>query len=1115
MYSLIAGMVACHAVFVTPCAVAAEEAVATNRAELVQIDGDPGVAAVVGTGDATTLRLAIEDLIATFGGRYPRGPAFLARLDALDARRDGEAIEALAREALLANPLIDFDTLLMVRRPVASPHLGLPTNWQGNSDLPRKGFDDAIVSLSPIGPHGRLATVHATPGRFLGDVDLHPDGTRLLFSSVNDAGCWRVFELSVKDGKAEPIQQIEEPDVANYDAAYLPDGRIIFGSTATYVGVPCVNGSSHVANLYRVDPATGAIDRLTVDQEHDWNPTILPDGHVLYQRWEYADTPHSNSRFLFTMNPDGTNQRELSGASSYFPNSFFYPRPVPGTSGMIAGIVSGHHGTRRSGRLMMLDPARGRREAEGFVREFPARPGGISPIVRDRLVDGVWPQFLHPWPLSEKHVLVAAKLSPDAPWAICLVDAFNNIVRIKEAPDAALLEPIPLGATMAAPVIPDRIDRDAKTGTVYVADVYRGEGLAGIPSGSVKRMRVVAYYYGSRGMGGVLGSIGMDGPWDIRHVLGTVPVEADGSVSFEAPADTPISLQPLDHEGKAVQQMRSWLTVRPGERVSCTGCHDQQSHATPNDLTLAQKRGPVPIEPWYGPPRGFSFAREVQPVLDRHCGTCHHGQTPPDLRGDSMITDWSSQISGHAKPDVGGKFSEAYAALHRLVRRPGIESDMHVLPPMDFHADSTELVQMLREGHHGVVLDSEAWDRIITWIDLNAPYHGTWGEILGEKKVAPVVARRRELDRRYGGPAIDYEWIPPGDVAKTKPVSTMDAGTIVPTAVATQEAPSLPDAAESTPGASRSLPSMAVDLGDGITLELVKVPAGSFAMGDGAGAPDERPRHAVLIEQPFWIGRVEVSNEQFARFDASHDSRRESRHGYQFGRLGYPLDAPKQPVVRVSWERAMAFCEWLHQKTGHQVTLPTEAQWEYACRAGGRGRFSFDGDYDAHANLGDRQLTAYAACTATGGYSAARVVSQPGRHDDWVPHDERLDDGAFVAAPVGSYRANPWGLHDMHGNVWEWTRSLEKPYPVAGADGRDDLAAPGRRIVRGGSWYDRPHRAASSYRLGYHPWQPVFNVGFRIAILDDPDSVPPVSDTHDAPAGATEKPSHVTAGGYP
>lgn len=1043
----------------------------------------------ISTGDEETLRLAIEDLIASFGDRYPQGRAFLSSLAAIDARRDREAFESLQREALLANPLIDFDTLLLVKRPASAPAQGLPANWQGNACLPRTGYDDELVALKPIGPKGELTTLHKTSGRFLGDVDLHHDGRRVLFSSMDDARRWRVFELSLSDGKAAPIRQIEEPDVDNYDAAYLPDERIVFSSTATYVGVPCVNGSSHVANLYRVDPASGRIDRLTVDQEHNWNPTVMPDGHVLYQRWEYTDTPHSNSRLMFTMNPDGTNQREFCGASSYFPNSFFYARPVPDSPGVIVGIATGHHGTRRSGRLLMLDSTRGRREAEGFVHEFPARQGGVVPIVRDRLVDNVWPQFLHPWPLSDKYLLVSAKLSPRDPWAVYLVDAFNNIVLIKEAPAAALLEPIPLRKAAPAPVIADRIDRSAKSGTVYIADIYRGEGLAGVPRGTVKSMRIVAYYYGSRGMGGLLGTIGMDGPWDIRQVLGTVPVEADGSAFFEAPADTPITLQPLDHEGKAMQQMRSWLTVRPGERVSCTGCHDKQDHATPNGFTLAQQRGPAAIEPWHGTARGFSFKREVQPVLDRHCGACHHGKTPPDLRGDRLIADWSSQISGHAAANTGGKFSVAYAALHRYVRRPGIESDLHVLPPMDFHADTTELVQMLRKGHHGVKLDAEAWDRLVTWIDLNAPYHGTWSEIIGDKTVAPVIARRRELDNRYGGPAMDYEFIPPAPApsAVTGTETETRAESRVPLPIAQLARAADPGVVASqpsppTPVSQPSSQTLSLDLGEGVKMELVRVVEGRIEIGDDQGEPDERPRHRASIERSFWIGRCEVSNEQYARFDPAHDSRLESRHGYQFGRLGYPLNESLQPVVRVSWQRAMAFCDWLSRTSGRRVTLPTEAQWEYTCRAGGTGRFSFDGDYSTHANLGDRQLVAYAACTATGHYSATRLLKNPNIYDDWVPRDDRFDDGAFVAAPVGRYRANAWGIHDMHGNVWEWTRSLDTVYPIRPGDGRDDPSAQGRRIIRGGSWYDRPHRAATSYRLSYQPWQPVFNVGFRIVV---------------------------------
>lgn len=1050
---------------------------AASSARLIQIEGEqPQQAGTQSAGDVATLRLAIEDLVATFGDRYPKGTEYLTRLKQLEESADNAALELLRQEALLANPLLDFDSLLLVRRPANAPSLGLPANWQGNTSLSGKGFDDELMVLQPVSPDGALTSLHKPDKQFVGDVDLHYNADRVLLSSRNEAGRWRIYEMTLSDHSVKPIKQIEEPDVDNYDAAYLPDGRIVFSSTATYVGVPCVFGSSHVANLYRVDPASGQIDRLTFDQEHNWNPVVMPSGQVLYQRWEYADTPHSNSRLLFAMNPDGTAQREFYGASSYFPNSIFYARPVPGSPGMVAGIATGHHGTRRSGRLLMLHSAQGRREAQGVVREIPGRDKRVTPIVRDRLVDGVWPQFLHPMPLSEKYVLVSVRLSAKQPWAIYLVDAFDNMVKIKDAPGSALLEPIPLRRTARPLSIPDRIDRSKTTGTVYVADVYRGDGLRGIPRGTVKKLRLVSYYYGSRGMGGLLGSIGMDGPWDIRHVIGTVPVEADGSAYFEAPADTPITIQPLDDEGKALQQMRSWLVTRPGERVSCTGCHDKQNAATPNDATHALRREPSPVKPWHGPTRGFSFAREVQPVLDRHCVACHGGKASPDLRGDKIIADWASQIRGHVNESYGGKFSVSYAALHRYVRRPGIESDLHVLTPMDFHADTTELVQILRKGHHGVKVDDESWDRLITWIDLNAPYHGTWSEIVGKERVEPIVARRTELERQYGGSMLNYEHIPPpADLGQPIPEREVAASKVSLTTMSKEVTP--------TESSNDKLQQMTIELGDDVVMKLMKVPAGRFDMGSDDGHKDEQPRRSVAVDQPYWIGQFEVTNAQYARFDPSHDSRLESRHGYQFGRLGYALNEPNQPVVRVSYEHAMEFCNWLSKKTGHHVTLPTEAQWEYACRAGTDGAFSFRGeDFSKHANLGDRSLKDYAACTSEGHYSTVKVLENPNVYDDWVPKDDRFDDGEFLAASVGHYRANPWGLHDMHGNVWEWTRSAYQPYPYVDGDGRNDVSRDTRRVVRGGSWYDRPHRATSSYRLSYRPWQPVYNVGLRIVI---------------------------------
>lgn len=1113
-----------------------------------------------------SLDLAVRDLIATHAERYPRGPSYLARLGALreaqakdqaeaealrsagsgDTRRR-EVLDRIAAdfrrlrdEALLDHPLLDLDGLLLVDR--ASGNLGLPANYHGNSDIPRTGYDNRIAVLSPVRPEGELRTVYESRGgRFLGDVDLHFDGDRILFSMPEGgigpeveagpgpgagpeagegpsagsgpsaaagpeaAGPWSIYELALDDLRPRKIPLIEEPDVDNFDACYLPDGRIVFSSTATFAGVPCVYGASHVTNLY-LRGLDGSIRQLTVDQDHDWCPSILNDGRVLYLRWEYTDLPHSNSRILFRMNPDGTDQKEYYGTNSYFPNSFFYARPVPGHSTKVVGIATGHHGTARSGRLLILDPGVGHVEAGGVVQEIPGRGRRVPATIFDNLVDGVWPQFLHPYPLSETTILVAARPRPESPWGIYLVDIFDNRVLIKEAPGRALLEPIPLRRTRRPPTIPDRVDPSRRDAVVFLSDVYAGEGLRGIPRGTVKRLRLLSYHFAYRGMGGLLGSVGMDGPWDPKRVLGTVPVEPDGSAFFRVPANTPISVQPLDEDGRALQLMRSWFTAMPGEALSCVGCHERQEAAPPSRSALASRRSPSAIDPWYGPPRGFAFSREVQPVLDAHCVRCHDGRAAADFRRDRRIEDWRSGIAGSVSPSVGGKFSRAYAELHRLVRRPGIESDIHVLSPMDYHASATELVQMLEKGHGEVRLGPEDWDRIVTWIDLNAPYHGTWSEIAGEDAVRHAALRRREMSRRYAGVDEDPEAIVAAAATDAAVDVRMEVGMEVSIGAAIEPSTdasmdhSLPRSMDASyaPSAQRDLgtplPRRSFDLAPGIALELVRLPPGACPLGDASGAPDERPVETVRIERPFWIGVTEVTNEQFALFDPSHDSHVESMHGYQFGIHGYPLDGPRQPVVRVSWREASAFCAWLSERTGWSFALPTEAQWEYACRAGTTTPFWYggpDADWSRAANLGDRRLREFALDT----YIRVRLVPTPGPYDDWVPRDDRHDDGGFVSLPVGSYAPSPWGLHDMHGNVAEWTRFAYRPYPYAADDGRNvadegrdatddgrNAAAPEEyRVVRGGSWYDRPWRCRASFRLPYKPYQRVFNVGFRVA----------------------------------
>jgi len=271
-----------------------------------------------------------------------------------------------------------------------------------------------------------------------------------------------------------------------------------------------------------------------------------------------------------------------------------------------------------------------------------------------------------------------------------------------------------------------------------------------------------------------------------------------------------------------------------------------------------------------------------------------------------------------------------------------------------------------------------------------------------------------------------------------------------------------------------------VELADGVTLDLTLIPPGQFVMGSDDGESDERPRTPVKIERPFWMGRLEVTNQQFAVFDPEHDSRVESRFAMQFGVRGFYVNGPDQPVVRISWQQATDFCDWLSRQTGERFSLPTEAQWEYACRAGTETPFYYgdtNTDFSRRANLADAMLSEF-VCHP---YKKHREpFPNPSKYDDWIPKDSRFNDGGFLSEKGGAYQPNAWGLYDMHGNVAEWTRSAYRAYPYRDNDGRNDAIGDEDRVVRGGSWRDRPPRARSAFRLHYRPYQGVYNVGFRV-----------------------------------
>ena len=403
---------------------------------------------------AESLKLAINDLIESYPQEYVNGQSYLDQLAELE--KDSATVapdvlfdrfDALKRKALLENPLLkNVKSILAIRR--SAGNLGLPSNWASNSSLRHTGYDNDIISIpissQAVPKQDDVKTVyHPQSNEYVGELDLHFNADRLMFSKpdlLKDGGNdrWQLFEIPLTDDalsgqgtvEARKIRTIDHSDVDNYDACYLPDGRIIFTSTAPMVGVPCVRGASHVTNTYvrypdggepngqtdRVNASqkadfgaahfqsgtdlVGGVRQLTFDQEHNWNPTVMPNGRIMYLRWEYTDTPHAFYRLLFTMNPDGTNQVSYYGSNSYWPNSMFNAKSTPGNANRFYAIVVGHHDVNRAGELVLFDTSISDFEADGAVQKIGQRGKKVEPIIKDGLTGASWPKFLHPSPLS-------------------------------------------------------------------------------------------------------------------------------------------------------------------------------------------------------------------------------------------------------------------------------------------------------------------------------------------------------------------------------------------------------------------------------------------------------------------------------------------------------------------------------------------------------------------------------------------------------------------------------------------------------------------------------------------------------------------------------------------
>ena len=483
------------------------------------------------------------------------------------------------------------------------------------------------------------------------DPDVSKDGKFVLFSWKKEAtDDYHLYEYNLING--ELTQLTFGTGIADTEPKYMPDGRIVFSSTRIIQTVDC--WITPVSNLHVCDADGSNIVRLGYDQVHTTYPTLTADGRVLYTRWDYNDRNQMFVQGVFQMFPDGSNQTELFGNGSCVPTTLVHTRDIPGSSNKYVSVATGHH-THQAGKLVILDTAKGRNDADAV--EF-ILSGMTSDKEKEPHVDAFGqsgPLYKYPVALNENEFIVSYNSNgwsngSDTPFSLMLMNKSGKRIELSKGTTqypASQIAPI---AERTMFERPSMVNYAKDTGTYYIGDIYEGEGLKGVARGVAKTLRVVALDYRSYAIGATIGrgtgssdpfstiSTG-NGAWDVKRVLGVVPIEEDGSALFEVPSETPIYFQVLDEKGEVIQSMRSWSTLMPGEVFSCVGCHEDKNTVPPAiaTTTMAMAKGVQKLQPdvWqqgegyeefdpYTTKKGFSFVEEIQPILDESCVTCHN-----------------------------------------------------------------------------------------------------------------------------------------------------------------------------------------------------------------------------------------------------------------------------------------------------------------------------------------------------------------------------------------------------------------------------------------------------------------------------------------------------------
>jgi hypothetical protein len=546
------------------------------------------------------------------------------------------------------------------------------------------------------------------------------DARRIAFAWSKDNNGYHVYEMEIsKPGSIRQLTfDLPGITVSDYEPCYLPSGDIIFNSSR------CIQGHAYtnnvVNNLFIMNKDGKYLRRICFDQAHDFHPTVMSEGKIMFSRWEFNDRHPGYVFGVFTMNPDGTLQNEYFGNQLTWPNTFPNAREIPNSRGKFLSIIGHVMGSVYQGDLVKVDPAKGRNATNAIQIIAPKRD----------IYSDINTKFQDPYPLNETWFLISYAEDPStsAKYRLYLMDIDGNRELLAWDANQSICQPIPL-CEKKAPRIACRADYSKTTGEVTMANAYFGMGIdSTVKPGAIKKIRVIALeyrMYPSIGYASSYTPIARSGgSHESKRILGEMKVESDGSAAFIVPARTPLYVQLIDSSGCMIQSMRSWMTLQPGEKFDCFGCHEDKNN-TPPPARTPIARTPKALEPFYDIPNGYlHYSTVIQPILDAKCVSCHAPghSSGLDLGGEKTWTSerfWCKSYLNLTDPEKNiVSFIDAYSWAEGM--RPDSAGSGH-----------SRLITKLRQrsgAMASVALSEEEMAKCCAWIDLCIPHGGKYSD---------------------------------------------------------------------------------------------------------------------------------------------------------------------------------------------------------------------------------------------------------------------------------------------------------------------------------------------------------------------------------------------------